>query len=114
MFVFTETGLGKTVASYKQLAKHISCGGFGLIISHQIVEQALTANHAIDAALRVLMSSFAPNAGADALLLCQSATPFLIVIEDINRSGRSSELMEKIAPWGQTTKGDFMLHVAHG
>jgi hypothetical protein len=107
-FVIADAGLGKSVACYKLLSRHIARGGYGLVLSHELVEQALTAAQAIDLALRQLHSHLAPEAGADALLLCEAALPLLIVVEDINRSGRPSELIEKIAGWSinKTGKSD--------
>jgi hypothetical protein len=43
--------------------RHIADGGFGLIVSHQTMEAAPSIEYAIDAALRQLRPSLAPNAG---------------------------------------------------
>lgn len=104
-FVMAEAGLGKTVACHKLLSRHVARSGFGLIVPHQLVDQSLTASQAIDLALHHLHPHLAPDAGADALLLCEAALPFFVVIEDINRSGKAVELLEKIAAWGQTKPG---------
>ena len=105
IFVTAEAGLGKTVACHKLLAAHVSRGGIGLTVSHQLIDQAPTVTHAVDLALRQLHPYLAPEAGADALLQCEAAMPFYLVIEDINRSGHAVALLEKIATWGQTAQG---------
>jgi hypothetical protein len=103
-FVVADAGLGKTVACYKALSRHIARGGFGLIIPHKLIEQSLTVSHAIDLALRQLYPHLAPDSGAQALQLCEAALPFVVVIEDINRSGKPAELLEKIAAWAIPAK----------
>jgi hypothetical protein len=109
IFLVADAGLGKSVASYKVLSRHVQRGGYGLILPHDLVEKSLTASQAIDLALRQLHPHLTPDAGADALLRVSSTLPFLIVIEDINRSGQPSELLERIVRWGQGEKTDGAL-----
>jgi hypothetical protein len=111
VFVVAESGSGKSVACYKRLTRHIADGGFGIIVSHQTMEGAPSLDHAIDAALRQLHPPLAPNAGQAARSLCGSRRPFLVVIEDVNRSDRGAQLLEKLASWSapedaQTNKHD--------
>jgi hypothetical protein len=104
VLLVAEAGLGKSVAGYKLLRAHIDRGGFGLVLPHELVEKSLSVVQAIDLALRQLHPHLAPDAGADALTLCEPALPFLILVEDINRSGKSSELLERIASWRNEEK----------
>jgi hypothetical protein len=99
VFIVAESGFGKSVACYKKLLRHIDRGGFGLILPHEILESAVNVDHAIDTALRQLHPHLARNAGSKVLSLCDSANPFLVVVEDINRSGRGAQFLEKLAGW---------------
>ncbi len=101
VFVVAESGFGKSVACYKKLLKHIARGGFGLILPHEILESSLNVDHAIDAALHQLHPYLVPNAASEVRVLCDSTHPFLIVVEDINRSGRGAQLLEKLASWSK-------------
>jgi hypothetical protein len=105
VLLVADAGLGKSVASYKQLRAHVERGGFGIVLPHDLVESSPSFIHAIDLALRQLHPHLAPDAGADALPLCEPALPFLVVVEDINRSGEPSALLERIASWHVERKG---------
>jgi hypothetical protein len=105
VLLIAEPGLGKSVAGYKLLSRHVQSGGFGVVLPNDLVDKALTIEQAIDLALRQLHPKLAPDAGADALTLCDPSLPFLILVEDINRSGKPSELLERVANWGESHVG---------
>jgi hypothetical protein len=105
VLLVADAGLGKSVASYKQLRSYVARGGFGIVLPHELIDSSPSAIHAIDLALRQLHPHLAPDAGADALTFCEPSLPFLIVVEDINRSGRPSELIERIASWRAHSSG---------
>jgi hypothetical protein len=105
ILLVADAGLGKSVASYKQLRSHVERGGFGLILPHELIDSSPSIIHAIDLALRQLHPQLAPDAGADTLTLCEPSLPFLVVVEDINRSGKPSALIERIASWRLHGKG---------
>jgi len=73
-FLVAPSGLGKTVACYKWLSAHIEEGGVGLVLSHNIVAEALTVDGAVEAALRQLHQGLASGIGSEALALCSPAT----------------------------------------
>ena len=75
----------------------MSAGGFGLILPHQTIADALTIEEAIDKALRQLHPNLTREAGLDALSLCSGSWPLLVVVEDINKSGQAQYLAEKLA-----------------
>lgn len=99
LFVIAESGLGKSVACFKKLEQHFASGGFGLILPHQTIDSSLSVEQAIDTALRQLHPHLVQSAGLDALNLCSADRPFLAVVEDINRSGQTRFLTEKLAKW---------------
>jgi hypothetical protein len=109
VFVLAESGMGKSVACYKQLSHHIAQGGFGLVLSHTVVSSSLTIDQAIEATLCQLSPALTTGVGSDALALCSPERPLLLVVEDINKSGQATALAEKLASWstlGTETSGD--------
>lgn len=99
IFVIAESGLGKSVASYKQLMQHVAQGGLGIILPHDVITAALTIEQAIDGALRQLHPALGNGAGIEALSICSPDSPLMVVIEDINKSGQAKFLAEKLAKW---------------
>ena len=99
VFVVAESGLGKSVACHKRLAAHVETGGFGLVIPHQIIAEALSLEQAISATLRRLHPSLTSDAGSEARALASERKPLLMVVEDINKSGRPISLIERLASW---------------
>jgi hypothetical protein len=99
VFIVAESGFGKTVACYKHLIKHIDQGGFGIILPHEILENALNVDQAVENALRQLHPELSPNLGDDIRSVCDRGNPLLVVVEDINRSARGAQLLEKLANW---------------
>jgi hypothetical protein len=91
------SGHGKTVACHKALERHVAAGGVGLVLPHAIVEQTLTLELAVSAALTQLKPSLALGQSPFALL--SEAEPLLIVVEDVSRSSQPQRLIEKIVGW---------------
>ena len=78
----------------------MQAGGFGLVLSHDIVASATTLDQAITEGLRQLHPALAPD-GEIALSICSPERPLLLVVEDINRADRTQFLAEKIARWSR-------------
>jgi hypothetical protein len=95
-FLVAESGLGKSVACHRALAKHIE--GYGLVLPHEVIAQASTLDQAVTEALCQLHPALAP--GQRPLAFCSPDKPLMLVVEDINRSGQPQRLVEKIAGWG--------------
>jgi hypothetical protein len=105
-FVVAESGLGKSVACYKRLDQHIGAGGFGLILTHQVISSSLTIEQAIESTLRQLHPALTAGAALDALAFCSSDRPLMLVVEDINKSGEAQFLAEKLAKWSSFGQAD--------
>ena len=103
-FVVAGTGQGKTVACYRRLVSHVQAGGFGLVLSHDVVASATTLDQAIADALRQLHPALSSDEET-ALSICSPERPFLLVIEDINRADRTQFLVEKITKWSRISTG---------
>lgn len=98
-FLVADSGLGKTVACLKRLNRHIDGGGMGIVLAHEVVESAHSLDNAVETALRQLHPSLEAGCGAKVRTICSPSRPFMIVVEDINKSGRGSTLVEKISGW---------------
>lgn len=102
-FLVAGSGLGKSVACYRQIAAHVESGGFGIVLPHEAVASAVSPEQAVTTALRQLHPPLAAACGS-ALSFCSLEQPLLLVVEDINRSGQAQLLMEKLAGWSCVLK----------
>ena len=101
VFVVAGSGLGKTVACYKQLNSNYTKGGYSLILPHEAIEDAQTIENAVERTLRQLCPSLMVGCGSIALQMSRPGSRLLLVVEDINRSGRGANLLVKINRWYQ-------------
>jgi hypothetical protein len=101
-FLISRSGSGKTVACHRLACDHLTAGGFALVLTAEVVNEAVTLEHALDAALRRLDPPLASDESP--LQWTSPAQPLLLIVEDINRSGQPVRLMEKIARWGMTAE----------
>jgi len=113
VFVVGDSGVGKSVACFKRLARHIAKGGFGLILPHDTITNALSLDHAIDNALRQLHPTLAPNSGSDARALASEHSPLFLIVEDINKSGHAVIILEKLAAWSVAQGKDVSTGSTH-
>lgn len=104
-FVVAGSGQGKSVACYRKLSAHVEAGGVGIVLSHDAIAAAATLDQAVDTALRQLHPTLAA-VGEAALSFCSAEHPLLLVVEDINLSGQTRLLAEKIAGWGRSREED--------
>jgi len=105
-FLVAGSGLGKSVACYRKLAAHVKGGGFGIILPHEAVASAVTLEQAVKTTLRQLHPPLAAET-TSVLSMCSPDHPLLLVVEDINRSGQTQLLVEKLAGWSHPpTKDD--------
>ncbi|PTL83742.1 hypothetical protein [Vitiosangium sp. GDMCC 1.1324] len=100
-FLVAGSGLGKSVACHRKLAAHVEAGGFGIVVPHDVVASALTLDQAVTMALRQL-HPFRVTVEEATSSLWSPERPLLVVVEDINRSGQTQALVEKIAGWSQS------------
>jgi len=91
-----ESGNGKTIACYKYLTQHIQNGGYGFILKDEILTQSQTIEEAIRKTLLNLHPSLTDACGYDALQIATIDKPIVLVLEDINTSGKAKLLLEKI------------------
>ena len=104
-FLVAGSGMGKSVACYRKLKEHVSSGGFGLVISHEVVATALTLEQAVISTLHLHHPPLV-TMGISVFPFCSSEKPLLLIVEDINRSGQTQLLLEKLAKWGHLPKNN--------
>ncbi|ESA32608.1 hypothetical protein N836_25165 [Leptolyngbya sp. Heron Island J] len=104
-FLVAGSGLGKSVACFRQLMAHVESGNFGLVLSHETVASASTLEQAVMEELRQLHPSLAVISPTPSSF-CSSEQPLWLIVEDINRSGKAQILLEKLASWSQISSED--------
>lgn len=104
-FLMAGSGLGKSVACYRKLVAHVESGGYGIILPHEAVASATTLEQAVMKGLHQLQPSLAANLMTP-FSFCSSDHPLFLVVEDINRSGQTKLLVEKIAGWSHHSTED--------
>lgn len=100
--VSAESGQGKSVACFKRLFGHIYEGGYGLIISHDVIANSYSIEQAVYKTLKELCPSLLDDSCLQALSFGVPESPFLIVVEDINKSAIANLLLEKIFLWDES------------
>ena len=104
VFIVAESGLGKSVVCHKRLTTHIEAGGVGLVIPHELIAGSPSLERALDAALRQLHPPLVPGSGSEVLALVSEHNPLLMVMEDINKSGQPTLLIERLVSWSRQRK----------
>lgn len=99
-----ESGNGKTIACYKYLTQHIQNGNYGFILRDEILAQSQTPEEAIRKTLLNLHTSLIDDCGYDTLQMASTNKPIVLVLEDINTSGKAKLLLEKIISWNEQQK----------
>ena len=89
-FVLGDSGAGKSVACLKCLQQHVQAGGFGLVVTDEVLGMSLTVEDAIERTLRNLQPYLASGAGSEALSLTSEHEQFLLVIEGHQPVGAAS------------------------
>ena len=96
--------MGKTVACRKCLESHIGDGGFGLLVTAEVLGESRTLADAVDATLRELHPPLAVGEGREAFALASETSPLLVVVEDVNRAASPARVLEKLASWGKSAQ----------
>jgi hypothetical protein len=98
VFLSAGSGLGKTVACFKRLKSHIENGGYGIILNHD----ALASATSIEQAIATTLKRMHPQLDENHICIpeCTPSThPFLVIVEDVNKSGQATFLLEKLGRW---------------
>lgn len=90
-----ESGIGKSVACFRELERNLSGGGFSLVVSHESLEAAPT----IDAVIFDTLKALHPNLStmsSEARGFASASEPLLILVEDLNESASPAQVLSKL------------------
>lgn len=104
-FLVAGSGLGKSVACYRMLKAHVENGGFGMVLPDDAVASEPTLEQAVMKVLRQLHPPLA-SVGPSVLSFCSPERPLLFVVEDINSSGQTQLLLQKLAGWSHSLRSN--------
>lgn len=110
------SGVGKSVAALNALQCHVEGGGLGLWLSSEVVEASLSLADAVRTALASMHPSFGSDAGASALALATERDPFVLIVDDINRSRSPLRVLKKLLSWmrpSNSVTADTSIPIAH-
>lgn len=110
-FLVGESGVGKSIIAFNSLKANFDNGSAGIILSEKIIDKSNSLEQAITEQLSVFENNLNDAAGATALEICQHLLPFVIVIEDINKSDSPTKTLQKILKWIQRNTSDKWLIV---
>ena len=99
-FIVGESGSGKTVACIRCLRGHVNEGGFGLLLTDEVLRESVSIEDAVDRALRELQPSLASEVGAEALSMGSGTAEMLLVVEDINRASQAARPRRSVGQLG--------------
>lgn len=97
--VVGDSGMGKTTACVAILRHHIEAGAPGIVIKNEYITASTTMAEALELELRRQNSGLEGGAGIKALSLSTEEAPFLVLLEDINRSDNPGGILEKVIGW---------------
>ncbi|MEZ5529713.1 MAG: hypothetical protein R3E57_07225 [Porticoccaceae bacterium] len=95
-----ESGCGKSVACFRRLKEHIDGGGVGIVIPHAVLAEAMTLDQAIFLSLKKIHPSL-DHQSLPTLTFSSPDCPMMVLIEDVNRSNRPQDLVEKVIAWAK-------------
>jgi hypothetical protein len=98
-FILGDSGFGKSAISYQFLQRHIEAGGYGIYIPDYIVERAISLEEAVRQTIHQLYPSLHPDEVGKIPTFISSESPYLIIVDDINRANNPSELIRKLVDW---------------
>lgn len=100
--VIGSSGMGKTTACAIELDAHIDKGLPAVVLKTEFLVAAPTFEAALEAELRRQEPELEAGAGGNALSLCTSEEPLLVLVEDVNRADSPGRLLNKILSWTRT------------
>jgi hypothetical protein len=103
-FLVGESGFGKSIVAYRALKRQLAAGGYGLWVPAELIAECISLENAIDKVLRMLYPHLLSDAGKAALQLIPKGSPFLIVVDDVNRTEDSLKLVRKLLSWSKPPK----------
>jgi hypothetical protein len=106
LILSAKSGYGKSVVCHKFLNEHINKGGYGIVLTDSILSQSDSLFAAIALTLKNLHPHLHESSVSDALSLAKPRNPFVIIVEDVNKSTNPQRLLEKLLSWHQASCND--------
>lgn len=100
--LIAEPGFGKSVCAYQALQQHLASGGLGLWIRPHHVEGSSSLACALEKALQELCPSLEPGATEGFKETVPKGTRFLVVVDDVNRTGNPTQVLERLLLWSRS------------
>jgi hypothetical protein len=94
------SGSGKSVASYKALLDVIRKDGIALWLPAEVTLNSMSLDMAITTTLQSLCPTLGVETGRDSVTLTSNQkVPFLIVVDDVNRTANATQAIQKLITW---------------
>lgn len=97
-----ESGLGKSVAAYQFLEKHMNLGGYGLFIPEAMVQASISLLGAIRRTLQELHPSLLAQDISQISEIIPNDSQFVVVIDDVNHTNNPMKLINDLVGWAES------------
>ncbi|ENX08401.1 hypothetical protein [Acinetobacter variabilis] len=102
--VIGTSGSGKTTLCTNYILKKLHKGCPVLVLREESIQSSLNLDEAIEKELKRYSDRLMQGCGRNMLDLCSLDNPLTILIEDINATNNTEQLIEKIALWSSKEK----------
>ena len=102
--VIGTSGSGKTTICTNHILKKLDKRQPVLVLREENIQNSLNLDEAIEKELLRYSDRLIKGAGGKALELCSSENPLILLIEDINNTNNTEQLIQKIHSWASNEK----------
>lgn len=102
--VIGTSGSGKTTICTNHILKKLDKRQPVLVLREENIQNSLNLDEAIEKELLRYSDRLIKGAGGKALELCSSENPLILLIEDINNTNNTEQLIQKINSWASNEK----------
>lgn len=102
--VIGTSGSGKTTICTNHILKKLGKRQPVLVLREENIQNSLSLDEAIEKELLRYSNRLIKECGRKALELCSSENPLIILIEDINNTNNTEQLIQKINSWANNEK----------
>lgn len=102
--VIGTSGSGKTTICTNHILKKLDKRQPVLVLREENIQNSLNLDEAIEKELLRYSDRLITGAGGKALELCSSENPLILLIEDINNTNNTEQLIQKINSWANNEK----------
>ncbi|MBI3408597.1 MAG: hypothetical protein HY040_09605 [Planctomycetes bacterium] len=95
------SGVGKSVIAHDLLRGHLGRDGVGLWIPAEVADREASLADVVEVVIRSLHPRAGVGSGHEALKLGTPDLPFVLVIDDVNRSPAPVRLLRKVIGWSR-------------